>query len=111
MMFRAFGGMFLIFVGAILNTVGRMGLAGSGVMLDPEQAREDVKPWSQMAGGVANDALEEIEVIHKLADGFAAANGPRDRDTAVASIKIRCRKCQALNDETARFCDQCGAAI
>jgi ribosomal protein L40E len=26
-------------------------------------------------------------------------------------IKVRCRRCQALNDEAAKFCNQCGAAI
>jgi hypothetical protein len=26
-------------------------------------------------------------------------------------IKIRCQKCRALNDEAAKFCDQCGAEL
>lgn len=33
-----------------------------------------------------------------------------DEDLA-GPIKIRCPKCRALNDEAARFCDQCGAEL
>lgn len=33
-----------------------------------------------------------------------------DRDLA-GPIKIRCPKCRSLNDEAAKFCDQCGADL
>jgi len=29
----------------------------------------------------------------------------------VGPVKIRCPKCRALNDEAAKFCDQCGAEL
>jgi len=28
-----------------------------------------------------------------------------------AEVKVRCQKCHALNDESAKFCNQCGAAL
>jgi hypothetical protein len=98
-MARAFGGIALIVVGGILMNVGARGIAGSGIILDPESARRDVEPWSRMAGGVVQDALSEINVVQKLGE---------DREP---HIKVRCRKCQALNDEAAKFCNQCGAEI
>lgn len=59
--------------------------------------------------------------------GIAARQGRRPRDEAGPSndgtwkfgpdeeaagpVKIRCQKCRALNDEAAKFCDQCGAGL
>src|SRR5262245_37279970 len=54
-MARSIGGMVLIFVGLFLMNVGRRGLAGAGVLLDPQKAREDLEPWNRAAGGMAND--------------------------------------------------------
>jgi hypothetical protein len=59
---RAFGGMGLIVVGFVLLGIGRAGVAGSGVILDPEKARKDVEPWSRMTGGVVKDALDEAGI-------------------------------------------------
>lgn len=61
-MFRALLGMGLFIAGGILMRIGSRGLAGSGVVLDPEQARRDVEPWSRMAGGAIHDALDEAEI-------------------------------------------------
>lgn len=27
------------------------------------------------------------------------------------TVRVRCRQCRALNDETAKFCNQCGSAM
>lgn len=51
--------MFLFIAGGILVGIGRRGLAGSGIVLDPKQARKDLKPWAKMGGGILKDALEE----------------------------------------------------
>ncbi|MAT70940.1 MAG: hypothetical protein CMJ58_15620 [Planctomycetaceae bacterium] len=59
---RALGGIIGIIVGGVLMNVGARGAAGSGLVLDPEQARRDVEPWSRMAGGMASDALDEAGV-------------------------------------------------
>lgn len=101
--FRAIGGMFLIVVGSIVMNIGARGWAGSGVVLDPERARKEVEPWSRLAGGVTQDALSEIPLVKKLEDRLG---NPEPQ-----VVKVRCRQCQGLNDETARFCNQCGAAL
>ncbi len=49
-------GMGMAAVGNVLRRIGARGLAGSGLKLDPGEAREDLKPWSKMAGGILNDA-------------------------------------------------------
>jgi hypothetical protein len=59
---RAPIGIGLIIVGRLLMNAGARGLAGSGVILDPQQAREDLEPWARMGGGVLKDALDEADV-------------------------------------------------
>ena len=98
-MIRGFIGMGLVFVGGILMGVGRRGLAGSGIVLDPNQARDDLKPWSQMAGGMLDDALSQSETVSKITHQKEEV------------IKIKCQKCGALNDEDAKYCDECGTKI
>src|SRR5262249_852674 len=100
--FRSFGGIVLMMIGGFLMKVGAKGWAGSGMVLDPEKARKDVEPWSRMGGGVVQDALSEVEVVKKLEDRL---------DSPEPQVKVRCQKCQALNDEAAKFCNQCGSAI
>lgn len=98
---RAVGGMLLMIVGQAVQRMGARGLAGSGMILDPQQARKDVEPWTRMAGGMANDALSEVDLAKHLSSGSAAE----------PAVKVRCPGCRALNDEAAKFCDQCGAAL
>lgn len=99
--YRAFGGMVLIVVGGILTRVAARGWAGSGVVLDPEKARQDVEPWSRMVGGMARDALSEAGI----------SPSSEAREPHELSVKVRCQKCQALNDDGAKFCSQCGSAL
>ena len=64
--------MALVVVGQMMRRVAARGLAGSGVLLDPEQAREDLEPYSRMAGGiVAADRLATGTVLdtHGTASG------------------------------------------
>lgn len=98
---RAVGGILLIIVGQVLRGVGARGAAGSGLVLDPEQAREDLQPWAKAAGGLVKDALEEIS-------SPTNADADEGQDTIV---KVRCPHCRTLNDEDARFCKQCGASL
>ncbi|MBV9851191.1 MAG: zinc ribbon domain-containing protein [Armatimonadetes bacterium] len=93
----------MIFVGGILMSIGRAGMAGSGIVLDPQQAREDLKPYSHMAGGMLDDALSSSPTVQKLVEHH-------DEDGKTV-IKIRCPHCRALNDENAKFCSQCGQAL
>jgi hypothetical protein len=97
MAFRAIAGMALAFVGGMIRKVGARGLAGSGVVLDPQRARGDLEPYSRMAGGMAKDALEEAGVA------------PAARAAEV--VKIRCRACGELNEEDSKFCQECGKPV
>ena len=103
MIFRAVGGMALIFVGVMLMNVGRAGLAGSGVLLDPQKQRQDLEPWNRAAGGMIGDAVSEIEAVDRVTDALEGRQG--------TVVKVRCPKCRALNDESAKFCNNCGAAL
>jgi hypothetical protein len=96
---RGFGGFMLIVAGQVLRGLGARGLAGSGVILDPQRERKDLEPWSRMAGGMVSDALSEVDSLDSL------------KKPAAPAVKVRCLKCHALNDEAAKFCNQCGAAL
>ena len=97
-MFRAFGGMALIVVGGIIRGIGARGLAGSGVVLDPQQAREDLEPYSRMAGGIVKDALDEADI--DLGGGGSEK-----------VVMVKCRACGKLNEEDSKFCQECGQAL
>ena len=62
MMVRFLGGMVLVFAGNACRNIGARGVAGSGVVLDPEQARRDLEPFSRQAGGMLNDLLDEANI-------------------------------------------------
>ena len=94
-MARPFIGIIMIAIGNFMRVVAARGVAGSGLVLDPKKAREDLSPWSTMAGGMINDALEET---------YIGANKEATKEV----IKVRCRNCSALNDEEAKFCKDCG---
>jgi len=96
-MLRAFGGMALIVVGAVIGNIGARGLAGSGVVLDPQQAREDLEPFSRMTGGIVKDVLDEAD-IH--------LGGKAER-----VVMIKCQACGKLNEEDSKFCQECGRAF
>ena len=70
-MTRAFGGMICIAIGQFIMRVGRAGLAGSGLKLDPQEARRDLEPWSRMTGGMVGDALDEagVSLDRRSSDG------------------------------------------
>jgi hypothetical protein len=96
--FLWFGGMVLLIVGGIVRGIGARGLAGSGVVLDPEEAREDLEPYTRMAGGMAKDALDEA--------GIALGSKEPER-----VVMVRCQACGKLNQEEAKFCQECGKKL
>lgn len=98
-----FGGVALMGVGRGMRTVAARGLAGSGVVLDPERARKDLEPWSRMAGGMVQDALSETDLeIGRRGE----AGGEPER-----VVMLKCTGCGKLNEEDSRFCQECGAAL
>ncbi len=91
-------GMVLIIAGAIVMNIGAKGAAGSGLLLDPDKAREDLKPFNEAKGGMINDVLSNIDVVDRMVKP----------DVQKEVIKIKCRDCGSLNDEDAKFCKGCG---
>jgi hypothetical protein len=69
-------GMVMMIAGGYLTRIGRMGMAGSGIKLDPEEARRDVEPWSRMTGGVVKDVMDEAGI--KLGGSSSADELPFD---------------------------------
>ncbi len=98
---RAFGGIVLLFVGSAIRNVGARGLAGSGVLLDPEQAREDLKPFSHMTGGMISDTLDKANLGKHLGVGARP-----DR-----VVMLKCRECGFHNEENSKFCQECGSEV
>src|ERR1051326_1478937 len=87
-------GMGLMLLGAIVRGIGARGLAGSGVVLDPEKARKDLEPYSRMAGGMVKDALDEANL--------------RPAKQPQRVVMIKCSSCGRLNEEDSKFCQECG---
>lgn len=94
-------GMILMIIGSVVAGIGEKGLAGSGLKLDPEEAREDLKPFNEAKGKMINDVISNIEVI----DNISKSQQTKE------IIKIRCKTCNSLNDEDAKFCKNCGERI
>jgi hypothetical protein len=97
-MARAFGGMAILILGGILQRIGASGLAGSGVVLDPEQARHDLEPFARMAGGMVKDALDEAQI--------SADVGHPEK-----VVLLKCPSCKTLNEENAKLCKECGEKL
>lgn len=98
---RAPLGMVLMITGFFVMNIGARGAAGSGLMLDPEKAREDLKPFNEAKGGMINDVISTIDAVDKITKSHEEKQ----------VIKIRCRSCGVLNDEDAKFCKACGKEL
>lgn len=100
-------GIVLIILGNVLRTIGLAGAAGSGLVLNPEKARQDLSPYSSALGGVAADALgsmrENLDEQRVVNSSAAPAVG--------SSIMVRCPACHELSPETAAFCSHCGQKL
>jgi hypothetical protein len=95
----AFIGFGLIAAGSAMRRVAACGTAGSGLVLDPEKAREDLNPWTGMAGGMVKDVLKEADI--KIGSG----------NIEPPKVVIRCSHCKKLNEEDSKFCQECGKPI
>lgn len=102
-MFRAVVGIILLLAGTAVRNVSARGLAGSGAVLDPEQARKDLEPFSRQAGGMAKDFFDEAGIdLGSKGAGKAAAE---------QVVMLRCTSCQKLKEEDSKFCQECGKPI
>lgn len=97
-------GMFCMIVGGVLMNIGASGAAGSGLILDPDKAREDLKPHNTAKGKMINDVASQVDVLRDVGNNIAGKEPSQ-------LIKIRCRKCETLNDEDAVFCKACGDKV
>ncbi len=88
-------GMLLLVAGTIVRQIAAKGLAGSGVILDPAKARQELEPYTRMAGGMIKDALEETGL----------PTGSKEPEKVVM---IKCPTCGHLNEEDSKFCHECG---
>ena len=84
-------------IGGFVRGIGARGFSGSGVVLDPEKAREELEPYSRMAGGMVKDALDEADVHF----------GSKSEKV----IMVKCSSCGKLNEEESKFCQECGKQI
>lgn len=113
--FRAFGsfgppqhawcpfvGMPLLFVGIVMTSYGYMGKV---MRYGAQETAPVVKDtFNYMADGTQQGIKMVAGAIGQgLKEGGLGPGG--------AATKIRCHKCNALNDAGARFCDQCGQAM
>jgi hypothetical protein len=90
--------MALIIIGVIIRGIGAAGLAGSGIILDPKKAKEDLEPYARMGGGLLKDALSEAEI-------------PLGKGEVQRIVMVKCKSCGELNDEDAKFCKKCGQGL
>lgn len=103
----AIGGMALMIVGMVALAAGGSGLAGALWHLDPNRAQKMLRPWARLSGRLTDEAFSEMKTVRQSLAGFTdAADVPTER-----IVQVRCRACRALNDETDKFCGQCGAAL
>lgn len=93
--------MVLIIAGSLIMTIGAKGAAGSGLLLDPEKAREDLKPFSESKGKMINDMISNIDVVDRI-------SRPQEEKEV---IRIKCRSCGVLNDEDAKYCKGCAEEL
>ncbi len=94
-------GMIIMMAGTLIMNIGAKGAAGSGLLLDPEKAKEDLKPFNEAKGKMINDVVSNIDIIDNI--------GKFHEEKEV--IKIKCRSCGSLNDEDAKFCKSCGKEV
>lgn len=103
-----FIGFAMIAAGGVVRGVAAKGKAGSGLTLDPEQARKDLEPWSRMTGGVVKDALDEAGVDLGQASSQFMRGGTSEPQKVVM---IKCTHCGKLNEDNSKFCQECGKAF
>ncbi|NLX83864.1 MAG: zinc ribbon domain-containing protein [Clostridiales bacterium] len=96
---RGIIGFIMVFIGQIIANIAKKGLAGSGVLLDPDKAREDLAPYTHMAGGMVKDVVA----------GYHEAEGKDQKEAP--QVMLRCRGCETLNPEDAKYCNQCGELL
>ncbi len=76
--------------------------------------RKHAHRWFTSSPLEAKSITDETIVLAGVSEEFAGAwtrQGVADRSNDGDRVKVRCPSCRSLNDETAKFCDQCGAVL
>lgn len=103
----AVGGMVLMIAGMLLAMFGGSGMVSALWNLDPRRARENLAPWARLSGQLTDEAFHEMKAVRQTLGDFSNdADAPTER-----IVQVRCRECRALNEETQKFCGQCGKAL
>ncbi|QDT11075.1 zinc ribbon domain-containing protein [Planctomycetes bacterium K23_9] len=114
-MMRSIVGMILIVVGQAIRMVGARGLSGSGVILDPQRARKDLHPYTNAVGGMIRDTLDAVQHDDRSDGNSSVDEDPDTRGFAAHQanpvIMIRCNQCRKINEETDKFCSECGESL
>lgn len=106
--FLGFG---LILIGQLLRNLGRKGLAGSGLLLSPQGETRDNEPWDRSKGHRVANAVDEFQDnIGGQSAGVASFLGAAQAQP-VEVVKVRCRSCGYLDNESDRFCGKCGQPL
>lgn len=79
----------------------------------PEAVRQIVKKPMRNVAAMSTDALESVDEkvignkIGGILNGIAEKRGEQQSTT----IKVRCKNCQTLNEESDKFCSNCGQVL
>jgi hypothetical protein len=104
-----------LILGPILGLLKIISMSNAKTMtVKTPVCEKHAKGWFTKANFTASSITEEKIKLTGVSEEFAKAwqqqrlkEPPKESGT----IKIRCRGCQALNEESAKFCNQCGAVI
>ncbi len=107
---RAVGGMGLILVGMGLTIASTLGQAVRWAA-DPDRAARDLAPWARLSGRLQDEAFREMRTVRATVADLAGSRAGPAPAAPEPVIKVRCRACGALSDESSRFCGGCGAPL
>ncbi len=82
----------------------------------PEAVRHLVRKPLGSVAAMTSDAMEGVDekaVGNKIGSllNSIAEKREEQKTEATATIKIRCQSCQALNEESNKFCGECGKSL
>lgn len=103
---RGILGIILIGAGSFLMHISRSKGAGSGVIPEGSRVRGDFELSSQTRGKMINDTLDQIEDVNAITREVS-----RPDLNEISMIKVSCQQCHSLNDESAKFCIECGNSL
>lgn len=103
-----FVGMPLLGVGMSICKFAYMGAVTRYMAGEVAPVGKDVVKY--MVDGT-KDSIRDVAAA--VADGMHSADVDQEEfdEAPPVHVKVRCRKCRALNDEMAKFCNQCAAEI